>query len=124
MSTLSSRGMDALLSRQQTAAGVSVTYTRASGGTPLTPTVIPGQTVYTASDVPGRVEISARDYLVAVADLMVAGVESPPAVGDRIAETINGTLKTFEVQDPDNGEPCWRYGTQSRKWYRLHMKAV
>jgi hypothetical protein len=100
-----------------------VTYTRVSGPV-LTLTAIPGLTTFTSEETPGRVEISARDYLVAVADLMVAGVETVPAMGDRITETINGVAKVFEIQTPKGGEPAWRYSSQSRVLYRLHMKKV
>ena len=123
MSSLSERGRDALVRRQLAAAGVPVTYTRVTGGT-LALTVIPGQTVYTSQETPGRVEISARDYQVVVADLMTAGVETPPKIGDRITETINGAAKTFELQTPDNGDPAWRYASQWRVLYRGRFKAV
>jgi hypothetical protein len=102
---------------------VSVTYTRAAGPV-LTLTAVPGLTTFTSEQLPGRIEIANRDYLVAVADLMVSGVETPPALGDRIAETVNGVTCTFEVMTPDTGEPAWRYSSQWRAMYRVHCKRV
>lgn len=122
--TLASRGRDAHVRRVKEAAGVSVTYTRLGGGT-LTLTAVHGLTTFSSEEALGRVEISARDYLVAVADLAVSGTAFAPAVGDRITETINGVAKTFEVQDPQNGgETACRYSDQDRAMWRLHMKAV
>jgi hypothetical protein len=48
----------------------------------------------------------------------------PPAVGDRITETINGAAKTFEVQTPENGEPAWRYDTRTARDVPAPLKAV
>lgn len=124
MGTLSDRGRDALVRRQKQAAGVSVTYTRAADGSALALVAVPGLAAVNSSELPGRVEIAQRDYQVAVADLMAGGVEVPPAVGDRITETINGTACVFELMQPENGEPAWRYGSQWRGFYRLHMKRV
>ena len=124
MSTLSERGRDALVARQKAAAGVSVTFTRKADGTTQTLTVIPGLATAVSTETPGRVEIAERDYLVAVADLMVGGVEYPPLLGDRFTETINGVATTFEVQTPTSGEEAVRYSSQWRSMYRCHCKRV
>lgn len=123
MSSLSSRGRDALTRRQQLAAGVSVTFTRKAGGT-QTLTVIPGLVTSSSTETPGRVEIAERDYLVVVADLMVAGVEYPPLVGDRFTETLNGVATTFEIENPSVNEKAVRYSSQWRAMYRCHCKRV
>jgi len=124
VSTLSERGRDALVARQKAAAGVSVTFTRKADGTTQTLTVIPGLATAVSTETPGRVEIAERDYLVAVADLMVGGVEYPPLLGDRFTETINGVATTFEVQTPTSGEEAVRYSSQWRSMYRCHCKRV
>jgi hypothetical protein len=124
VATLRERAAAALTRRKKQADGVSVSYARIGANT-LTLTAVPGQTTATSAELPGRVEISARDYLVAVEDLVDAsGTEVPPAVGDRITETINGAAKTFELQTPENGEPAFRWCNENRAMYRLHMKAV
>jgi len=124
VSTLSERGRDALVARQKAAAGVSVTFTRKADGTTQTLTVIPGLATAVSTETPGRVEIAERDYLVAVAELMVGGVEYPPLLGDRFTETINGVATTFEVQTPTSGEEAVRYSSQWRSMYRCHCKRV
>lgn len=125
MANLSERGKDALVRNLNVAAGVSVTLTRKAGGAPVPLTVVPGQTVALSQMLPGRVEITERDYQVTVADLMVAGVERPPLLGDRFAETINGVLCVFEVANPKaTGEPAVRYGSSWRAIYRVHTKRV
>lgn len=119
MGTLSERGAAALIRRAKQANGVPVTYARAAGGT-LALTAIRGLTTADSQELPGRIEISARDYLIAVADL----TGGPPAIGDRVTETINGAAKTFEVMTPETGEPAWRYANELRQHYRIHCKAV
>lgn len=101
----------------QAAAGVSVTYTRGATSVSLTP--VPGRTVF-VSNAEGapRVEFGERDYLIPVSELTALGV---PKIGDRIAETIDGVTVTFEVQQPNAGEPAWRYD-QTRSVFRVHCK--
>ena len=123
MATRSDLARDALVARRKATDGVSVTYTR--GTTSAVLTAIPGATVYSSiADGGARVEIGQRDYLIAVADLVLGGVVTAPAIGDRIQETVNGQALVFECQTPDNGEPAFRYGSQWRGWYRLHTKRV
>ena len=121
MSTLSDRARDALVRRQKQAQGVTVTITR--GAESITVTAIPGATVYVSRAEGGpRVEISQRDYLVAVGDYIFGGQSVQPAIGDRFTESINGADLTTEVQTPDNGEKEWRYSSQWRAMYRIHCK--
>lgn len=124
MATLSERARDALVRRQEQAAGVPATLTRAADGSTLALVVVPGQTTFRSQELPGRVEIAERDYLVAVSRLMAGRVERPPLLGDRITETLNGVATTFEVQTPDTGEEAVRYSSQWRAMYRVHTKRV
>jgi hypothetical protein len=124
VSTLSERAAAALVARQKAAAGVRVTYSRKSGGPALPLTAVEGVTAAESALLPGRVEISERDYLIAVADLFENGRESVPVVGDRITQTINGEVCVFEVQNGANGEKAWRYASQWRVLYRVHTKRV
>lgn len=124
MPTLSDRGRDALRRRQKLAAGASVTYTRCADASAVALTAVPGQAVAFGTELPGRVQVAERDYQIAVADLMVAGAEVKPQIGDRIAETINGAACVFEVAPPDTGEPAVRYASQWRVFYRVHTKRV
>lgn len=121
MPTLAERGAAALIRRAKQTNGVAVTYTRGATAVPLT--AVRGLTTATSQELPGRVEVSDRDYLLAVADLVAAGL-FPPAIGDRVAEAINGAAKTFEAMTPETGEPVWRYCNELRGAVRLHTKAV
>lgn len=124
MSTLSERGRDALTRAQKVAAGASVTYTRKADASAVTLTAIEAETTVHSGELPGRVQVGERDYILAVADLMVAGAEVKPQIGDRIAQTLNGSACVFEVMDPWPGEACWRYSSQWRSRYRVHTKKV
>jgi hypothetical protein len=121
--SLGRRGTAARVRRQKLASGVGVTYTRLSGAV-LTLTAVPALSAFRSETLPGRVEIAERDYMVAVTDLAAAGAEQVPQIGDRIAETIDGTACTFEVMTPTNGEPAWRYDAQDRGFYRIHTQRV
>lgn len=119
MSNLFQKARDWLPAMEQSAAGVSVTYTR--GATSITLTAVVGRTVFASNAEGGpRIEFGDRDYLVAVAALTLG----TPTLGDRITETIDGAVVTFEAQTPDTGEPCWRYSDPERTTYRIHCKRV
>lgn len=114
--------LDAYLNAALPAAfGVSVTYARGAQQVTVADAVV-GRTVF-ASNQQGaaRVEFGDRDYLIPVASLTALG---EPAVGDRITDTVNGTVMTFEVKKPGTGEPAWRYSDPGRTTYRLHTKRV
>lgn len=102
------------------AAGVSVVYSR-TGETSLNLTVVPGRTVF-ASNLDGgaRIEFGDRDYLIDASDLTYG----EPSLGDRIAETIDGTTTTFEIVTPNTGEPAWRWSDPAHTRWRIHTKQV
>lgn len=101
------------------AAGVSVVYSR--GETSLSITAIPGRTVFSSNQDGGaRIEFGDRDYLIVASDLTYG----EPALGDRIAETIDGTSTTFEVVTPNTGEPAWRWSDPAHTRWRIHTKQV
>ena len=118
-----SRAQAWLNSKMQTAAGVSIVYTRGAYTVDLTPWV--GRTVF-ASNLEGnaRIEWGDRDYLITAAQLILNGSVVEPAVGDRITETVGGTSMAFEAMRPDTGEPCWRYSDPGRTLLRVHTKRV
>lgn len=103
----------------QAAAGVTVTYTR--GATSVTLAAVVGQVAYRVDAEGGRrVELGDRDYLILASDLTFG----TPRAGDRVTETIDGAAVTFEAQDTDTGEPCWRWSDPQRTEYRIHVKKV
>ena len=125
--SLSSRGAAALVRRAKVAEGVPVTYTPAATGVGVALTVVPGATHYVTATDNGvqRLEISERDYQIAAADLAAAGIAGP-ALYDLITDTdpTTGGPLAFSVQDPENGEPAFRYASQSRALWRVHCKRV
>ena len=120
---LLSRGMAWLSDTLGTAAGESVTYTRGSDSVSLTAWV--GRTLFATQSVgsTARVEWGERDYLIPVADLVLATVAVTPRKGDRISQVIDGDTLVFEIVAPGN-EPSWRYSDPGRTLYRVHCKRV
>jgi hypothetical protein len=102
------------------AAGVSVTYSR-TGQSSLTITAVPGRTVFSSNQDGGaRIEFGDRDYLIEASALTYGA----PALGDRIAEVIDGVTTTFEIVTPNTGEPAWRWSDPSHTRWRIHTKKV
>lgn len=105
--------------QMQAAAGVSVTYTRST--TTLSVTGWVGRNTYRSDALGGaRVEIGDRDYFFLTSDLTLGN----PSIGDRIAEVIDGTTYTFEVQTPDTGTKAWHWVGTTRSIVQVHTKRV
>jgi hypothetical protein len=85
--------------------GVSVQIVReANPPTPATAEVVlREQRIDQAAEEPPDA-LHDREYLIAVTDYKVADVAVKPRNGDRIHETINGTLYKFEVLPDDRRE--------------------
>lgn len=99
------------------AAGVSVTYTCEAGT--FTVTAIPGQTRYDVINDQGvSARVHGRDFLIDVADLVLAGVPIIPQPG----HTMTHGGQTFEVL-PDASGHCFAIDPQ-RVRYRIHTKEV
>jgi hypothetical protein len=120
---LMDRGATALVSRMKSSAGRTVTYTRKSDAATLDLTAWVGNSHFDRDQAdPGAArDMGERDYLFAVADLVISGTAFTPAKGDTITETINGTATRFAVA-PNAGEPAWRYSEQTRLTIRVHTK--
>jgi hypothetical protein len=111
-------------------AGVSVVYSRkllgvwtalGTGGV-ITATV--GKTLFELTDDQGFLtKFESRDFLIPVADLLLAAVATLPLAGDRISEVQGGTTYTYEVMGPGN-EPAFRYSDDFRKLLRIHTKLI
>jgi hypothetical protein len=65
----------------------------------------------------------SRDFLIMRADLVIDGVATKPAVGDRIEEVLGGSTYIYEVM-PDSGEPSFRDADTQKFRYRIHTKQV
>lgn len=125
--SLRSRGRNALNRRMGVSAGVAVSYVRGAARIEIAAedgTAWVGQNRFSQqAPTPGGASLiwGDRDYKITVAVLAALG---EPQEGDCITETINGTTVTFRVQQPDNGEPCFRYADPGRTVYRIHVKRL
>ena len=105
------------------AAGVHVTYHRATAWVRLC--AVPGKSDFGAT-VPEQaavVEFRSRDYIVRTADLVIGGVQVTPQRGDLVKEEVGDKVHVHEVIRPDdgNGQP-WRYSDHGRTAIRVHTK--
>jgi hypothetical protein len=125
MATMFQRAAAMLNRRMKQTQGVSVVYTRASVGQGVALTAWVGRTEASSENAGGpAVEYGDRDYLIAVADLVLGGAATEPKDADRVTEVIDGVPVVFQVSRPSNGEPSWRHSDPQRTVYRLHTKRV
>ncbi|MBP9034619.1 MAG: hypothetical protein KBG29_12040 [Pseudomonadales bacterium] len=100
----------------------TVTYLRGGDSVDLPATI--GQTTFEQADEYGVIHrTESRDYLIAAADLVLAGKQDLPRAGDRIRETDGDQIFLYEVMAP-GGEPPWRYSDAYRRTLRIHTKFV
>jgi hypothetical protein len=99
-----------------------VTYSRGVLSVVVKATI--GRTLFEQDDGAGViVRMQVRDYLIDTADLVLAGEQTLPAKGDRIAEIDAGQKHTYEVL-PLGGEQHWRYSDPYRRTLRIHTKLI
>lgn len=99
-------------------AGDPVSYT--DGTYTCTPTAVVGKTTSDSTDDDGTtVTVKERDYLIAVADLVLNSVPIRPEPGHKI--TDQGAV--YEVL-PLAGRECYSYSDPDRTTYRIHTKQV
>ena len=97
-------------------AGSTVTYQRASDT--VTITAVRGRSTHTAESTEGIVyEAESVDYLVAAADLILAGSTITPAAGDLI---VDGD-ETFEVL-AEGGSPPYEPSDPDGATLRIHTR--
>ena len=100
----------------------SVTYSRGAASVSVSATL--GRTTYQIDRGDGiSVEERTRDYLIAVADLVLSSVAVEPQPGDRIVEA-GAPTKTYEVMAPEGTETSWRFCDEHRQTYRIHAKLI
>ncbi len=98
-----------------------VLYARGGQVVELKATV--GQTPFEVDVEHGVETRESRDYLIRAQDLVLEGQQTTPARGDRINETVDGAVLSFEVMAPGE-EPPWRYADPGHLTLRVHTKAV
>jgi hypothetical protein len=79
-------------------------------------------TEYELDDGTGIIETwTSRDYLIAVADLVINGVPTLPAKGHTITEVINGLSKVFTVLAPP-GKQVYEFSDRGQTAFRVHTQ--
>lgn len=114
-------GAAALIARKKQSDGREVTYSR--GTKAITLTAWLGNTLFARNtDEPGASVVwGERDYLFAVAELVIDGQQVSPLKDDRITEVIDGQPITFEISTP-TGEPPARFNDLTRQMWLVHTK--
>lgn len=103
-------------------AGLTITYTTSAGSVTMTGGALQGATDFEVLIDGGLAErFTSADWLVSVADLVIAGAAVTPARGDTISTTRNGATETYTVAAPE-GEPVFAYLDRERTRYRIHSK--
>lgn len=122
MADLLTRGSELIDRTRRAHLSRTVVYRRSDDSVDLLATV--GSTAFDRTDEYGVVHrIESRDYLVAAADLVLAGEAVTPKPGDRITETGEARVHEYEVMSPGD-EPAWRYSDPQRRTLRIHTKFV
>jgi len=100
----------------------AVTYQRGAQSKELLATI--GRTEFEQADDAGLIHrTQSRDFLIRTADLDLGAGPTLPLAGDRVRETVDGTVFVYEVNAP-GGQPPWRYSDPFRKTLRIHTKHV
>lgn len=102
----------------------AVTYQRGAQSRELLATI--GRTEFEQADDSGLIHrTQSRDFLIRTADLDLGAGPTLPLAGDRVRETVNGTVFVHEVNAPGGfGGPPWRYSDPFRKTLRIHTKHI
>jgi len=114
--------IDGALASMQACMGQAVTYAR--GGNSAAITACPGANPHRRAMAEGGAEFAidaqVRDWLVAAADLVLAGATVEPRRGDRIT-TESGEV--WELLELDGG-PVWDWSDPANRIRRLHTKRI
>jgi len=123
MTNLLQSGQEWLANQLKVHASSEVTYQR--GVNQVQVQAVIGRTLMKLDDGYGGVhmEWTDRDFLIAPAELILAGLPILPERGDLIRETENGITFLYEVMAPGN-EPPWRWSDPHRQLLRIHTKQI
>lgn len=123
MADMMERGISWLAGKLNAHASRQVVYRRGVARVTLNATL--GRTQLTVDDGQGGVhtEYTDRDYLIAAADLILAGRATEPERDDMIEETVGTETLKYRVL-PHGSEPPWRWSDPHRLIMRVHTKQV
>lgn len=118
MPNLLQRGASWLGGKQQTAAGRTVTYRRAAGGTSSV-TAWPDSHVEETDERGLETSMRIYNWTVVAGDLAADPVEM-----DQIEETLNGASVAWQVCPAAPGKPCFRWADTAQTLYIVSTKQV
>lgn len=104
--------------------GVTITYSR--GLRSITLTAVPSAMDFEAFSQDDGIlttVVEHRQYVVRTADLTFEGLPAVPKLRDRITETIDGKIKTYEVT-PVAGKPLAELQTAAADRWLVRCKLV
>jgi len=120
MGNMIQKGIERLRQLMETHNSVTVTYYRDDVPYPGIIATI-GRTVFSQQRDGGfSVIFGDRDYLISVDQFPL----DVPMLGDYITEELNGATKRFELLEPQNNEPAWRWSDAGHTTFRIHTKLV
>ena len=100
----------------------AVVYQRGAESRDVQATI--GRTEFEQADEAGLIHrTESRDFLIRTADLDLGSGPVLPRAGDRVRETVEGTVFLYEVNAP-GGQPPWRYSDPYRRVLRVHTKHI
>lgn len=122
MPDLLQQGSDFLESQRHQHMTRPVVYLRGGDSVALNATI--GRTIFEQQDQFGVVQrTETRDYLVRTQDLVLAGAQTEPRVGDRIREPSGLAALLYEVM-AIGAEPPFRFSDPERRTLRIHTKFI
>jgi hypothetical protein len=106
--------------REITAA--TITYRRGANSVSASASV--GESVYQVQTAEGVVvEHESRDFMIAVAVLILDGSNVTPREGDEIEQVIDGSTVTFEVGSEASGQ-AFEFSDPNQTEFRVHTKRI
>jgi len=122
LANLLHRGAAWLADQLKSHASNEVIYQRGAEQISVQATI--GQTEFEIDEGVGVLQrFQSRDFLIHAVDLVIAGEQTLPAVGDRVLEIVGSQTLIYEVMAP-GPEPHWRYSDPFRNLLRIHTKHV
>jgi hypothetical protein len=110
------------VSTVKSVAGSSVTYRRGVNTVSLTAVKSVVRVVLDGDDGTS-VEADRVDWLIAAADLVLAGSQTEPVEGDQVDETVGSSTYTYELM-PLGTDACFRRMDPQGQGLRAHSKLV
>lgn len=102
----------------------SVSVVIQAGNLEVTVKAVKGRSELKVDDGAGGIRIvtTDRDYMVQMADLVLAGVATLPEKGWRIREAVGSAVEVYEALSPAKGKDVFSWCDEFKKALRIHCK--